>query len=416
MLFQKTLKNYSRARGKFPGNSIIQTGKNSLDNNPSVTYPVFLYLIIESIKFTKRPIPDQKWKGILELGLPPIPEIWNFYTDHRDGQYQLLIKRLEATMLNLSGLSTSKPEIQNVKVLILGAGPAGLSAALYAARADLQPLVLTGLQLGGQVSLTNTIENYPGFPEGVGGAELGELFQKQAERFGARVEFNSALSVNLSTRPFKVTTDNGEYTADTLIISTGASPNLLNIPGETGLTGRGVSYCATCDGWFFKDKKVVVVGGGDSALEEGLFLTRFASSVTIIHRRESLRGGVILQKRALDNSKIKFVWNTIVTEVVGEERVESLKIKNLQTGEVGSYPTNGLFIFIGHTPNTQIFTGQLEMENGYIKVDDRMHTSVPGVYAAGESADSHFKQVITSAGMGAAAAIEATRFLEQEAG
>ena len=319
-------------------------------------------------------------------------------------------------MFNLSGLSTSKTESQHVKVLILGAGPAGLSAALYAARADLQPLVLTGLQLGGQVSLTNTIENYPGFPEGVGGAELGELFQKQAERFGARIELDSAQSVDLLARPFKVVADNGEYTADTLIISTGASPNLLNIPGETGLTGRGVSYCATCDGWFFKDKKVVVVGGGDSALEEGLFLTRFASCVTIIHRRESLRAGAILQKRALDNPKVKFIWNTVVTEVEGLDRVESLKIKNLQTGEAGSFQTNGLFIFIGHTPNTQIFAGQLEMENGYIKVDERLHTSLPGIYAAGESADSHYKQVITSAGMGAAAAIEATRFLEQEAG
>jgi len=319
-------------------------------------------------------------------------------------------------MLNLKGLSTSRAELQHIKVLILGAGPAGLSAALYAARADLQPLVLTGLQPGGQVSLTNTIENYPGFPEGVGGVELGELFQQQAERFGARLELDLAQSVDLSDRPFKVVADNGEYSAETLIIATGASPNLLNIPGEAGLTGRGVSYCATCDGWFFRDKKVVVVGGGDSALEEGLFLTRFATSVTILHRRDSLRAGAILQKRALDHPRIKFIWNTVVTEVNGVDRVESLKIKHLQTGETGIFPTDGLFIFIGHTPNTQMFAGQLELENGYIKVDDRMHTSVPGVYAAGESADSHFKQVITSAGMGAAAAIEATRFLEQEGG
>lgn len=318
-------------------------------------------------------------------------------------------------MSKVSDVSTTKTELQHVKVLILGAGPAGMSAALYAARADLQPLVLAGLQPGGQVSLTNTIENYPGFPEGVGGTELGELFQKQAERFGARLEFDSAQSVDLAVRPFKVTAENAGYSADTLIISTGASPNILNIPGETGLTGRGVSYCATCDGWFFKDKKVVVVGGGDSALEEGLFLTRFASSVTILHRRESLRAGAILQKRAAENPKIKFIWNTVVTEVVGVDRVESINIKNLKTDEEETFPTDGLFIFIGHTPNTQLFASQLDMENGYIKVDDRMHTSVPGVYAAGESADSHFKQVITSAGMGAAAAIEATRFLEQEA-
>lgn len=314
----------------------------------------------------------------------------------------------------MSDLSTSKPNTEHVKVLIIGAGPAGLSAALYAARADLQPLVLTGLQLGGQVSLTNSIENYPGFPEGVGGVELGELFQKQAERFGARVEFDSAQSVDLSARPFKVVTDNGKYTSDTLIISTGASPNLLNIPGESGLTGRGVSYCATCDGWFFKDKKVVVVGGGDSALEEGLFLTRFATSVTIIHRRDNFRAGAILQKRAQDNPKVKFIWNTIVTDIVGVDKVESIKIRNILTDKEDSFPTDGLFIFVGHTPNSQMFTGQLEMENGYIKVNDRMHTSIPGVFAAGESADPHFKQVITSAGMGASAAIEATRFLEQE--
>jgi thioredoxin reductase (NADPH) len=315
----------------------------------------------------------------------------------------------------MSEPSTSKVNPEHVKVLILGAGPAGLSAALYAARADLQPLVLTGIQMGGQVALTNTIENYPGFPEGVGGVELGELFQKQAERFGARVQFDSALSVDLSSRPFKVVADTGEYLADTLIISTGASPNLLNIPGETNLTGRGVSYCATCDGWFFKDKKVVVVGGGDSALEEGLFLTRFATSVTIIHRRDSFRAGVILQKRAKDNPKIKFIWNSVVTDVIGEQKVESIMIQNLQTGEIDSFKTDGLFIFVGHTPNSQMFASQLEMENGYIKVNDRMHTSVSGVFAAGESADARFKQVITSAGMGAAAAMEATRFLEQEA-
>jgi thioredoxin reductase (NADPH) len=192
-------------------------------------------------------------------------------------------------MENNNGLTNSTNQSRHFKVLILGAGPAGLSAALYAARADLNPLVLSGLQPGGQVSLTNTIENYPGFPAGVGGAELGDLFQKQAERFGAHLEFDSAREVDLTSRPFKVITDNGEYSTETLIISTGASPNLLNVPGENSLTGRGVSYCATCDGWFFKDKKVVVIGGGDSALEEGLFLTRFANSVTILHRRDSLQ-------------------------------------------------------------------------------------------------------------------------------
>lgn len=320
-------------------------------------------------------------------------------------------------MFNLSAISVSSQNTsRHVKTLILGAGPAGLSAALYAARAELQPLVLTGMQLGGQAALTYTIENYPGFPDGVGGAELGELFQKQAERFGARVEFDTAHSVDLSQRPFRIEADGGEYLADTLIIATGASPNLLNVPGEAELTGKGVSYCATCDGWFFKDKEVVVVGGGDSALEEALFLTRFATTVTIIHRRDALRAGVLLQKRAFDNPKIKFKWNTVVTEVIGKDKVEAVRLKDVNTGEESTFQTDGLFIFIGHTPNTQMFTGQLEMEGGYIKVDERMRTSVPGVYAAGEAADSHFKQVIVSAGMGAAAAIEATRFLEAESG
>ncbi len=318
-------------------------------------------------------------------------------------------------MFNLSGMSTpSNAESRHVKTLILGSGPAGLAAALYAARAELQPLVLTGVQLGGQAALTHTIENYPGFPEGVGGSELGELFQKQAERFGASVEFDTAHSVDLSQRPYRIVADNGEYLADTLIISTGASPNHLNVPGEIELTGKGVSYCATCDGWFFKDKEVVVVGGGDSALEEAIFLTRFASSVTIVHRRDALRAGAILQKRAMDNPKIHIVWNAVVTEVVGTDKVEGVLLKDVKTSEQRSLRTDGLFIFIGHTPNTQLFSGQLAMENGYIKVDERMHTNLPGVYAAGEAADSHFKQVITSAGMGAAAAIEATRFLEAE--
>jgi thioredoxin reductase (NADPH) len=320
-------------------------------------------------------------------------------------------------MFNLGSVSTpsSNGETKHVKVLVLGSGPAGFSAALYAARAELQPLVLTGMQLGGQVALTHTIENYPGFPEGVGGAELGELFQKQAERFGATTEFDLANSVDFSQRPFKVTTDNGQYQADTVIVSTGASPNHLEIPGEVEMTGKGVSYCATCDGAFFKDKKVVVVGGGDSALEEGLFLTRYASQITIIHRRDELRAGAILQKRALEHEKIRFIWNTVVTEVLGEEKVEAIRLKDVKTGEESVLETDGLFIFIGHTPNTQIFEGQLELDSlGYIKTNEKMETSVPGVFAGGEAADPHFRQVVTSAGMGAAAAIQATRYLEAQ--
>jgi thioredoxin reductase (NADPH) len=318
---------------------------------------------------------------------------------------------------NLTGFSVSSNSDQekHVKVLVLGSGPAGLTAALYAARAELEPVVLTGMELGGQAALTHTIENYPGFPDGVGGAELGELFQKQAERFGATVEFDTANSVDLSQRPYKIITENSNYLADTLIIATGARPNHLEVPGEVELTGKGVSYCATCDGWFFKEKKVVVVGGGDSALEEALFLTRFASSVTIIHRRDSLRAGKVLQNRALTNPKINFVWDTVVTEVVGTEKVTGLALKNTKSGEASSMQVDGLFIFIGHTPNTQMFHGQLEMDElGYINANHFMETSLPGIFVAGEVADSHFRQVITSAGMGASAAIQATHFLEKE--
>ena len=308
---------------------------------------------------------------------------------------------------------SSNGNAKHVKILILGSGPTGYSAALYAARAELQPVVLTGMQLGGQAALTYTIENYPGFPEGVGGAQLGELFQKQAEHFGAVTEFASANAVDLSQRPFRVDTDNGEYLADVLIVGTGASPNHLEIPGEVELTGRGVSYCATCDGWFFKDKRVVVVGGGDSALEEGLFITRYASSVTIVHRREEFRASPLLQSRAKEHPKMNFILNSVVTDIVGTDKLEAIRLKNIKTGEESVYETDGVFIFIGHTPNTEMFKGQLEMSDlGYIKINERMETSVPGVFAAGEAADPHFRQVVTSAGMGAAAAIQATRFLE----
>ena len=316
---------------------------------------------------------------------------------------------------SLTGLSKTKSKDRtHVKMLIIGAGPAGFSAALYAARADLNPVILTGMALGGQVSLTYSVENYPGFPDGVGGPELVELFQKQAERFGAIVEFDTATEVDLSKRPFSVRTYSQEYLADSLIISTGATPRSLDVPGESKLTGRGVSYCATCDGWFFKDKDVVVVGGGDSALEEGIFLTRFANKVTIIHRRDEFRAGALLQNRAKGNSKIKYVMNSIVTDILGDEAVNAVRLKNIVTGEFSELPTAGVFIFIGHTPNSELFEDQLEMNDlGYIVVDKFMHTSVPGVFAAGEIGDPYFRQVITSAGMGAAAAMQAIHFLEE---
>lgn len=322
---------------------------------------------------------------------------------------------MELNLSNLSSMgSQANQEPVEVKVLVLGSGPAGLAAALYAARAELHPVVLTGMEIGGQAAVTHVIENYPGFPDGVGGQEMAELFQKQAERFGAKFEFDSATEVDLSSRPFRVKSYNGEYLAETLIVAVGAHPNHLNIPGEKELTGRGVSYCATCDGWFFKEKDVVVVGGGDSALEEGIFLTRYAKSVTIIHRRDQLRAGAILQSRAKSNPKIKFIWDSVVTEVVGKEAVESVRLKNKKTGEESLLPTNGIFIFIGYTPNTQLFEGQLAFDkNGYLVTNNLMESSVPGVFAGGEVNDPNFRQVITSAGMGAAAAIQATRFIEE---
>jgi thioredoxin reductase (NADPH) len=304
--------------------------------------------------------------------------------------------------------------VEQRDLIILGSGPAGLAAALYAARADLEPLVLTGMTLHGQASITDTIENYPGFPEGISGPELGQLFQTQAERFGAKIEMDQAMKVSLSKNPFTLESYSKQYKCKSLIITTGATHRRLNVPGEKEFTGRGVSYCGTCDGWFFKGKDIVVVGGGDSALEEGLFLTRFANSVTIIHRRDELRAGAILKKRAFANPKIKFIWDTVVTEILGDDAVNAVKLKNVKTDEERIHETDGVFIFIGHYPNSKMFADQLELDDeGYIIINKFMETSVPGVFAAGEVADPSFRQVITSAGMGAAAAIQATRYLEE---
>jgi thioredoxin reductase (NADPH) len=313
--------------------------------------------------------------------------------------------------LNTGASGSGEPE--SVKMMIIGSGPAGLSAALYAGRAELEPVVLTGMTLGGQAAQTHIIENYPGFPEGLGGVELGDLFKAQAERFGAKVVFDTATEVDLTEAPYRVKTFGGEYMADTVIITTGATPRHLQVPGEVEFTGKGVSYCGTCDGFFFKDKEIVVVGGGDSAMEEGLFLTRFANKVTVVHRRDELRASPILERRAKENEKIEFIWDTVVTDIEGDEQVTQVHLKNKKTGEKSVFGTEGVFIFIGHTPNTDLFKGQLEMdEGGYLVTNKFMETDKPGVYAAGEVADSHFRQVITSAGMGAAAAIQATRYLE----
>jgi len=299
-------------------------------------------------------------------------------------------------------------------VIILGSGPAGLTAALYTARANLEPLLFTGNEIGGQVSITNEVDNYPGFPEGLTGPELVEKFQKQAERFGARTEYAEVTEVDFESQPFRIKSYDNEYEANAVIIATGASARKLGVPGEVELTGRGVSYCATCDGFFFRGKDVVVVGGGDSALEEGVFLTRFASRVRIIHRRDQLRAGFALKQRAKRNEKIEFVWDTIVTEITGNGTVESVRVKNVKSDEVSTLRTEGVFVYIGHYPNSQLFSDKLEMnDHGYLITDGRTRTSVPGVFAAGEIADPVFRQVVTSAGDGCRAAIQAERYLAE---
>lgn len=298
-------------------------------------------------------------------------------------------------------------------VIILGSGPAGQTAALYAARAELNPLVITGVEVGGQSATTDRLENYPGFPGGVGGLELSDLFQSQAENFGAHFVFDQATAVDLSKQPYKITTDQQEYFARSLILTTGASYRKLGVPGEKEFTGNGVSYCATCDGWYYKDKEIVVVGGGDSALQESLFLTRFAKKITIVHRRDQLRASAILQNRARNHSQIQFILESEIVEIIGEGEVRAVKIKNKKSGEIIEYPTQGVFIFIGFTPNSGLYRGQLELdEKGYVRTTDWVKTSVAGVFAAGEIADPVYRQVVTSAGMGAAAAIQATHYLE----
>lgn len=318
---------------------------------------------------------------------------------------------------SLSAVEDKVTEQRLYDVVIIGSGPAGFVAALYTSRANLSTLLLTGNQIGGQVALTWEVDNFPGFPEGLTGAELVERLHKHAERFGAQVEMDEVTAIDLSERPFNITAYGGTFQAKTLIVATGASPRRLGVPGEDKLTGRGVSYCATCDGWFFREQNVAVVGGGDSALEEALFLTKFANKVTIIHRRDELRAGPGLQKRTRDNAKIEYIFDSVVEEIQGQDGVTAVGLRNIKTGKTSTFPVDGVFIFIGHIPNTQLYRGQLEMDDhDYLKTNMRMQTSVEGVWAAGEVGDPHFRQVITSAGMGAAAAIEAQRWLDAHDG
>ena len=300
-------------------------------------------------------------------------------------------------------------------VLILGSGPAGLTAALYSARANLSPLLIDGSQPGGQLTLTTEVENFPGFPKGIMGPQLIQDMRAQAERFGTQFRHGHVSEVDLQSQPFRITVD-GEETLETktLIISTGASANLLGLPSESRLMGHGVSTCATCDGFFFRGKEIAVVGGGDSAVEEATFLTKFASKVTLVHRRDKLRASKIMQDRVMKNEKIALQWNSTLEEVIGDEVVTGVRLRNVQTNQTEELSLSGVFVAIGHTPNTSLFKGTIDMdEAGYIRTQPyRTTTNIPGVFAAGDVQDSNYRQAITAAGSGCMAAMDAERYLE----
>jgi thioredoxin reductase (NADPH) len=303
-------------------------------------------------------------------------------------------------------------EDQVYDLVIIGGGPAGLTAALYASRARLKTLVLIGSIPGGQPSNTDIVENYPGFPDGVDGPELADLFRRQAERFDAKIVQDEATEVDFFSRPFTIRTHTTSYQAHTVVVATGAVPRRLGVPGEDRFYGRGVSFCATCDGFFYRDKKVVVIGGGDSAIAEGVFLTRFAQEVIIVHRRDELRATKIYQEQAFANPKIRFVWDTVVEEVLGDQTVTGVRTRNVKTGEISTIDADGVFVYVGMDPKTEVFAGQLDLDEwGYIVSTHRQQTNVPGVFVAGDVQDPLYRQVVVAAGTGAIAAMEAEKFL-----
>jgi thioredoxin reductase (NADPH) len=319
-------------------------------------------------------------------------------------------------MFDFKLTSSEQPDAEQhaseYELIIIGGGPAGLTAALYASRARVKTLVLAGALPGGQPANTDVVENYPGFPDGIDGPELAQHFRSQAERFDAQVVLDNVTAVDFSARPFTVRTYSATYQAQAVIVATGAVPRRLGVPGEDRFYGRGVSACATCDGFFYRDKRVVVVGGGDSAVAEGIFLTRFAREVVIVHRRDELRATKIYQEQALSHAKIRFVWDTVVEEILGEQTVSGVRVRNVKTDERSVIETDGVFVYVGMVPTTELFTDQLALDDwGYIISDHRQQTNVPGVFVAGDVQDPLYRQIVVAAGTGAIAAMEVEKFL-----
>ncbi len=362
--------------------------------------------------------PARRDEMIERSGQSTVPQIW-IGEEHVGGFDELADLERRGQLDPLLGREkTSGGAAERVKVLIIGSGPAGYTAAIYAARAELEPVMLAGLQFGGQLMLTTDVENYPGFPEGVTGPDMMEMFQKQAERFGTRVLMEDATRVDLSVRPFRVESEEHAFLADAVIVATGASARWIGLPSEERLMNRGVSACATCDGALYRGKPMAVVGGGDTAMEEALFLTRYGTKVSVIHRRDELRASRIMQERARKNEKIEFIWDSVVEEVLGDDFVSGVRIKNVKTGATSTLDVEALFVAIGHKPNTDLFRGQLDLDDvGYLKVEaGSTRTRVPGVFVCGDAMDPTYRQAVTAAGTGCMAAIDCERWLAEHGG